>query len=107
MSVPKVATELRRQAIALRNGHAGTRRDVADGLLRLADSLEDPGHDIDDGTVLDLVQGDVVLPLGVLRDLMNAGDELAEAAAQHWDSEHMGGAQNRWTDALAEVRRVL
>lgn len=89
MSVPKVATDLRRQAIALRNGHAGTKRDVADGLLRLADSLEDPTHDIDDGTIADL-------------------ERLADQLNEAWDAiRHHVPAGGPLADACLEAARLL
>lgn len=72
MSVQSAATELRRQAIALRNGHAGTQRAVADGLLRLADSLAD----------LERLADDLNEAWAVLRQVPGGRGHLADACLE-------------------------
>lgn len=40
----------------------------------------------------------------VLRELTEAGDDLVEAAVQHWDAEPLRGAVRRWRLACEAVR---
>lgn len=84
MSVTSAAIELRRQAIALRNGHAGTKKAVAEGLLRLADSLEDPAHDIDPESIenMERLADQLIEAWDAIRHHVPAGGPLADACLE-------------------------
>jgi hypothetical protein len=47
----------------------------------------------------------VTVTAAALRELMEAGNELAESAEQHWDTVPMERALARWEAALAEAGR--
>lgn len=47
------------------------------------------------------------IDVALLRELMEAGNQLADAAENHWDEIPMGVAVARWEDALYKIGRSL